>query len=204
MLSRAQWHATRKLSTACRDCSPTGRGRERIATKDILVKLLSELEIRHEPLDLKAPSGAVFHGILAHHGEWKLVLHPQRTHLLVTLEIPVGTDVHELLAKVPVENREKFYTSIRRELLDGRTGFNWIPVTNTRDDPRLILLEQKVALTVGNQDAAQRLLDAFQEIVTIAARVTMLFRLTFIGLANAQQTETAKRSGSALVDSMYH
>lgn len=161
-------------------------------------KIARALSIKTERGSVTNDKGEKIEVVILHHGNHRLLAWMENEHCLLTYPMELAQGDSKLLAEQPMEIQQRLFTIIRREMLEGRSGY----MMNFDDSkpPRLVQIrvEQKLVLDPEGIPSKQRLLDAVQELVVTAMRSQIV-----LGQAFSDVRDSNSSSDSDFHEGMY-
>lgn len=121
------------------------------------------------------------------HGSHRVIVIPGTTTVTLLVAHALPAEAAEKLARLPEKTYAEFLHRLRRELLEGRSGYS-IDYDKTKEPHRLrrLTLTQKIYLGPIDSVTVQRFGDAIQELVVLAVRANTLVGRTLASVRAAE------------------
>lgn len=149
----------------------------------------------------KDAKGNALKVLVIHHGTHRIVAFDAKKYAVLMYPMDIAPEDAALLAKQPEETQTRLLTILKREMLEGRSGFGLI-FDEKKKPPELrqIRVEQRVLVEDGRPETVQRFADAIQEIVVVAVRCQIVLGQAF---SEVRAVEKFQTSASDYHEGMY-
>ncbi len=129
--------------------------------------------------------------LVIHHGTHSLIAIDSGTYVTLTYQIDIPEKDAQLLSETHEDIQRRLVAILKREMLEGRSGyrFEW-----SEDDPpllRRIRIDQKLLIVKNDPQSAQRLADGIQELVVVGIRSIEVLGQAFSDVRFAASTSSA-------------
>ena len=144
---------------------------------------------------LEKSDGSKVPGLLISHGQHKILIAIEcQDYLTITYRIDLMEADQEKLSKMDSQEYQKLTNIIKRALISGKSGFNFVLKTGT-DIFKSIMIVQRMKVSQTDPSTFNHFSDSIQEIVNEGFMVAMILGATF--------RESKEQSISSAPESMY-
>lgn len=128
---------------------------------------------------------------LIRHGSHQIIALDRKDFVVLVFAMDIPEEDSKALAALHEDVQRRLFAVLRREMLEGRSGFS-IRVSDD-DPPRLqqIRIEQKLVVEEADGPTTQRLADGLQELVVVGQRCIEVLGQAFSDIREAQSTSTS-------------
>jgi len=153
-----------------------------------LRRIAKKLDVEVQPGTAENAKGEKFEITLLKHGAHVIAALERKQYTTLLYPIDFSPQESDLLASQPEEIQTRLIGILRREMLEGRSGFNML-FDETKKPPRLrrITIEQKLVIQDEGPETTQRVADAIQELVVVGMRCGDALGLAYQDLRSARQ-----------------